>query len=485
MTEFELKFQVPPERADAVQATVARGEVERTHLRARYFDTPDEALVRAGIALRLRQEGEHWVQTAKGPGIGFERLEHNVPALEGANARPDVRLHDSHPIGERLHAALAGAASGLQPVFETDVERLSRTVAASGAEVEIAFDRGEIRAGNRAVPVLEVEFELKRGTPAALVELAQQWSREHGLWLDPLPKAGMGWRLARNEGQAPATQAARVEDAGTPTALAASVLGAALRQILANAREIAAGSDEDAHVHQLRVGIRRLRTALRELDALHPLQTLRAEVEPPLHALFRTLGEHRDRATLVPRLREEAGAAGGPALFWQPELPAIGAAVRECEVQRALVRLVGFVQELAQARDDGDLKAARKAVASRLGKLHRKLLRAGRRFESLAPEDRHAERKRLKRLRYLAELTRPLFAGRAVDDYVGALKRLQDALGAYQDAVAGRALFARHAEHGEPGAWFAAGWLAAREETLAKDCERACRKTARKAREYW
>lgn len=485
MTEFELKFQVPPDRAEAVRAAVARGESQRTPLRARYFDTSDEALVRAGIALRLRQEGEHWVQTAKGRGKGFERLEHDAPALEGEEGRPDVRLHDGHPIGPQLHAALANAASGLHPVFETDVVRLSRSVATDGTEVEIAFDEGRIRAGARSQPVLELEFELKQGTPAALVVLAQHWCAEHGLWLDPLTKAGAGWRLAHDIATAPAAQAQAVEAADSPGALVASVLGSALRQVLANAREIAAGRHDDTHVHQLRVGIRRLRTALRDLDALHPLQALRAEVEPPLQALFRVLGEHRDRATLVPRLCEEIAAAGGPTLAWQPDLPDLGAAVRAPQVQHALVHLVGFVQELAHAPDDGKPKDARKQVAKRLAKLHRKLLRAGRQFEALAQADRHAERKRVKRLRYLAELTRPLFAGRAVDAYVDALERLQDALGAYQDAVAGRALFAQRAERGEPGAWFAAGWLAAREDTLAADCERACRKTARKAHAYW
>jgi inorganic triphosphatase YgiF len=484
MTEFELKFQVPPERAEAVRAALARGEVERTQLRARYFDTSDEALVRAGIALRLRQEGERCVQTAKGRGAAFERLEHNAPALEGEDGKPDVRLHDAHPIGKRLHAALEDAASGLHTVFETDIVRLSRTVESAGAQVEVALDEGEIRAGARHQPVLELEFELTQGTPAALVELAQQWCEQHGLWLDPLSKAGMGWRLAHDEAQPPALQAQRVEDADTPHALTAAILGAALRQVLGNARELAAGDGGDAHVHQLRVGLRRLRTSLRDLEPLHPLQALRAEVEPALKALFGVLGEHRDRATLVPRLQQDVAAVGGPALAWRPELPDVGAAVRAPDLQRALLRLVGFVQELAHAHDDRGLKDARKDIAARLEKLHRKLLRAGQRFERLAQEDRHAERKRLKRLRYLAELTRPLFAGRAVDDYVDALKRLQDALGAYQDAVAGRALFARHADD-EPVAWFAAGWLAAREETLAAECERACRKTARQAQPYW
>lgn len=43
-TEFELKFQLPPEREDALRAALARGETRTRRLRARYFDTPGEAL---------------------------------------------------------------------------------------------------------------------------------------------------------------------------------------------------------------------------------------------------------------------------------------------------------------------------------------------------------------------------------------------------------------------------------------------------------
>ena len=48
----------------------------------------------------------------------------------------------------------------------------------------------------------------------------------------------------------------------------------------------------------------------------------------------------------------------------------------------------------------------------------------GRHFEELAEPARHRVRKQVKRLRYLAELTRALFNGRAVDRYVASLKAL-------------------------------------------------------------
>ena len=102
----------------------------------------------------------------------------------------------------------------------------------------------------------------------------------------------------------------------------------------------------------------------------------------------------------------------------------------------------------------------------------------------LAQPERHKVRKQLKRLRYLSELVRPLFDADAVDRYVKSLKDLQDALGHYQDAAAGRQLFEEHARE-DARAWFGAGWLARQEERLAQDCEDACRRTERKARRFW
>ena len=52
-----------------------------------------------------------------------------------------------------------------------------------------------------------------------------------------------------------------------------AVLRNALRQVLANASEVAEGSESPDVIHQAHVGLRRLRTALRELAPLSPGST--------------------------------------------------------------------------------------------------------------------------------------------------------------------------------------------------------------------
>jgi triphosphatase len=492
MREFELKFQVPPDRRADVLAALRHAGVARERLQARYFDTPQGALQHAAMVLRLRKEGRRWVQTVKcADGRGaFDRLEHNVPAKAGAGV--DIALHDGTPVAPLLQAAFDATgetAADLQPVFATDIVRIARTVTTAQTEVELALDEGRLLLGQREQPVLELEFELKAGLPSALIELAQEWCARHGLWLDPRSKAEAARRIGAAEPAAAvmATMPEVPRHAPVP-ALLAAVLGSALEQVLGNAREVASGEATDKHVHQLRVGLRRLRSVLRELQDLPELASLPATVQEHLTALFRQLGEHRDALVLVPALERQLAAVHAPLLARDPAapLPDIGAAVRDSAFQSAVLSIIGLQHRLLEgtATDETNRKALRKTVSKRLRRLHAQSLEAGRHFAALAEPDRHRIRKRLKRLRYLSELMRPVYRGGEVDRFVSALKGLQDTLGEYQDAAVGCRLWTEQAKS-VPGAWFGAGWLTAREAELARCCERACVRALRKARAFW
>jgi triphosphatase len=491
MREFELKFQVPPARRAEVLAALRHGQVHQHHLHARYFDTPLRALEQAAMVLRLRKEGRRWIQTVKCADRGaFDRLEHNVPSKGGQ--APDIALHDDTPVAALLQAAFERTGESgldLHAVFSTDIVRLTRAVTTAQTEVELALDEGRLLSGQREMPVLEMEFELKAGLPSALIELAQEWSARHGLWLDPQSKAQAARRLDASE-PPPSVSARRIEVSRDAHAdeLIAAVLGSALDQVLWNAREVAMDAGTPEHVHQLRIGLRRLRSVVRELGALPELSSLPATVQDQLTMLFRLLGEHRDALVLVPQLERQLAAANAPALTHAltGPLPDIAAAVRDVGFQSSLLAVVAAQQRLLEATavPATSRKALRQTVSGRLRKLHEQSLKAGRDFAALPEPQRHRIRKRLKRLRYLGELMRPLYPGRHVDAFVAQLKDLQDALGEYQDAAVGRRLWNELAIE-DRAAWFGAGWLAAREEELARSCERACRDAERKAVPFW
>jgi inorganic triphosphatase YgiF len=264
-TETELKFQIPAAARAAVCAEVNAAGGQPLRLQARYFDSADRALAGAGMALRLRREGEVWVQTLKGRGDGvMQRLEHEV-ALDAAEPRLDLARHDGTPAGAALRRALGDRV--LQPTFETDVHRTVLRLRQADAVIELALDEGALRAGADEAPMCELEYELLQGPVDALLALAGEGVLRHGLWLDVRSKAERGERLARGLRAVPPL---RLEDGSLPSAL---------RQLLANACELADGLGDAGHLQAVRDAVD---DALRAL-ALRPeataLQALKTQLD--------------------------------------------------------------------------------------------------------------------------------------------------------------------------------------------------------------
>jgi len=490
VVEFELKFQVDAAHQAAVEAAVARGRSHRAHLRARYYDTADGALAAHHIVLRVRKEDGAWVQTAKAPGERLvERLEHNVELAPGRASEtplPLVGRHHGTPVGERIAEALrrAGhdpAEAELVPLYGTDVWRTTREMRSGDALVELAFDLGSVRAGDGTHALRELEIELKHGSPSSLLELAGRWRARYGLWLDTVSKSQRGERLARGAEHGPPVKATtpRLEaDASGPLVFRA-VLDSCLSQILPNASEVAAGSTDPEHVHQLRVGIRRLRTALREMADFAP--SIDPAWEPALAETFGALGRQRDREHVMRSVQPKLEAHGAPPCSIAADSdasPSAAAMVRAPAFQAVLMGLIAASLPATAATEPATkAPSARKALRARLSKLHRQVLRDGKRFESLEAVKQHRVRKRLKRLRYLGEFAAPLFGRRAAERFLAQLEPAQDALGAHNDAATAMAAYRAHAAQ-DGAAWFAVGWLAANHPASAAQCRKALAKVA-------
>ena len=490
MTEFELKFQVPAaQRADVARA-VRRGRSRQMRLRAAYFDTDDGRLAAHGIALRLRLEGDRWVQTAKarGPSL-LERHEHNVdrPSPAAEPPQPDLSLHEGTPVGKLIFKALGKRRPpALVPVYATEVVRTTREIREGSTMVELAFDEGQIVAGSSAIDLCELEFELKEGDAWVVLELARGWMLRHLLWLDTVSKAERGERLGKGLETGPARKAEppALQPSMAGAAMLHAVVSACLAQILPNASEVAGGRGQAEHVHQLRVGLRRLRTALRELAGFGA--GVDPAWEPVLSAAFRALGEHRDRDHLVKAVQPQLAAAGGPAIDWDagrkpPADPQETA--QAAELQGVLLDLIRFTLAPLPASTREARGADRKALEDRLRKLHKQVKQDGKQFAALEPEQRHRLRKRGKRLRYLAEFVAPLYGGHASVAYLAALEPAQDALGEYNDLAVAQAAARAVAAH-DPHAWFAVGWLAARQEAGIGACRKALAKVG-DAEPFW
>src|SRR5690606_2528949 len=256
--EVELKFRLGPGAAARLDAHPALAGEESVHaLRSVYFDTPDQALRRAGWGLRVRATKRGFVQTLKGQ-TGCDVLNRAEWDMPVASEALDWAALKTTPAA----ALLKGRRRDLAPRFASTVRRRVRLVAFEGAVIEAAYDEGELSAGDRVEPLRELELELKDGPPQALFALARRLSAD--IALVPLfeSKAERGWRLA--EGLECAPRFALVDP--LPRALSAEAALrrtalAALGQVSANAELLRRVRRPEA-LHQLRVGLRRLRAAL-------------------------------------------------------------------------------------------------------------------------------------------------------------------------------------------------------------------------------
>lgn len=520
MSEQELKLHVPQAARAGVEQALRRGTVTTVRLRAQYFDTQTSSLAKSGVALRLRLEGRRWVQTLKMPGSHrLEKIELNHPRpgpsldLSVYADTPAARIIDKH--GDQLAVA-----------YETDVKRLYRRIRTAAGVVEVALDQGHIQAGCLKLPVSEVEFELVAGQPHAMFLLGLKWLTTYRLVLDLRSKAERGTTLAAlaarlaNLGDVDdaATTAARANAIAsywaprgtnaiklasqmTPDQALAAVTTECLDQIARNAAVLAeidtagfyrAGNPE--HTHQLRVGMRRLRSAwslFQKLTALPP-QPWRDELK--VH--FAALGTARDDDVLRETVMPELSAAGQPPLdlnSGQHDEPSM-AITASPEFQRWLVELLAWtigahpLQADSQPQPEpqkvkGKHPTVHDALSKQLFKWHHKVLTDGLQFDKLPIESKHDLRKRTKRLRYGLQFAESLLPAKKLKNYRRGLSRIQDILGEMNDLYVAREKFEGIRED-QPPAWFAVGWIASRLSVLTKEAEVAF-KALKQADHFW
>ncbi|MFN9107722.1 MAG: CHAD domain-containing protein [Betaproteobacteria bacterium] len=477
MAEVELKLLVPPAQHARLQSRLRAFGVPRVQMvDSVYFDTAARALARAGLALRLRRQGRRWLQTLKtggGEAALATRDEWEVPVAAG-------RLQFAAlPAAARAQLRAAGVASvrPLRPVYRTRFRRSAWTVERDGATVELALDDGQIVTGAQREPILELELELKAGPAAALPALARAIMappRRAVLPLLPLgaSKAARGQRLAD---QLP-LRAAKASGARLGEGLRPKLpAGAALRCVLANGLEVLLANahglrrrDEPEFVHQARVALRRMRSALRLLARD---TTVPAALISELRWLASALGPARDADVLVtstlpavlaaltapPSAAQSAAASAAwsappsapPSAEKAGAVRSLLAAARRRRVRgrrlaRAAVGSGRFallaLDLLAWTRSPHDERerTLRQLAPRRLASAHRRLLRAGRFFAALPPAEQHAVRILGKRLRYALDLFAPALpapAAAAAANYGAVLAQLQEELGALNDAA--------------------------------------------------
>ncbi|HVF20248.1 MAG TPA: CYTH and CHAD domain-containing protein [Mycobacteriales bacterium] len=444
MREFEIKLSVPadfvvPDLADPRLGVAAAEVLEPVRLSATYFDTVDLRLARHGVTLRRRTGGSDAGWHLKLPEVG------GAP-----EAREEIQLGDdgSGTIPDQLLDLTAAYVRGrpLEVVATLDTDRRPTALqdAAGATLAELTDDTVTVSGGDQDGLVFrEIEVEARSGSDKQVRRIGKRL----------LAGGAAPSRASSKLVQALGAPAAAAPDVLAPTRLgarapAADAVAGSLRGNLARIvgyDPLARLGRPDA-VHQMRVGVRRMRSTLRTYaPVLEPDWAGRIDAE--LSWLADELGGVREAEVFLDRIHrriESMPPDDVDAAARRQLLSVLRADLRRGQARLSSslrsTRYVSLLDQLVDAARapqvlTGAEKPARKAVPALVQRSWRKLARGADALGTDSPEEEfHRVRKLAKRARYAAEDARAV-AGDEAQTLAGEIERVQTVLGEHQDAA--------------------------------------------------
>jgi triphosphatase len=460
LTEIELKLQLSPAsiprllRQPLLKSLSASNPVTR-RLYSIYYDTPDMRLRQSGLAFRLRRAGRLWFQTIKGGGVAAAGLhQRNESEAQVLKAQPDF-TKISDPSLARLFAS-SMLREQLQPLFITDFNRTTRLLRfPDGSEAEFCLDRGKIIADSRNVRLCEIELELRSGNISVLFQFALDLLDSVPFRLESVSKAERGHALVTGSWFPPIKAAPvqlRAEMSASEAFLA--IAWNCLSHFHGNEAGMLQGRDVE-YLHQMRVGLRRLRSSISVFSQVYPeiasgslvheLKWLSETLSPArdwdvfvTEALARVgarFPHHRGIAELKDRcerrrghFNREARSAVESQRYTQLMLTLSNRVCTESQIQP-------FLPKLDHPTDVTRETPVKEFAAALLERRRRQLRRYDRRLAGLDQAELHEMRIRIKKHRYAVEFFASVYSHKETKRYIQSLSKIQDILGGMNDAA--------------------------------------------------
>ncbi len=456
-TETELKLSLTKKALDRFRRRSSLpkhtvGKPQTRKLTSVYFDTPDLKLYKSGISLRVRQNGKKRLLTVKTGG----RIKNGLSKRreferEVKKKKPNLNQIKDKALRQQLAKLIKG--NPLKPVFETIIWRTIRTINMPGnGVVELALDHGEIKSGNKRCSIQEVEIEQKSGSPKALLNAAKTFFSDDPIIVSKQSKAEQGYSLYLGNEDDALIPVQPVKGGVPELSTSMSVEQAlcevgqqACEQILSNWQSVLTTQNPEG-AHQMRIGLRRLRTALK---------VFKPAVRKSHTNLIRT--QARDLARIVGRLRDadvllldiytraekdlfkddgEAGLAKLLKSNIKRQRHDVQAELQDSRWTEFKLDCIMFDTAVANAG-----KKNRKSDTHYLVELARNSLeqcwnavaRSGQRIDKLSITERHDMRKDLKALRYATEYFHLFYNSDESNQFLKLLKQLQEVFGYLND----------------------------------------------------
>ena len=452
-TETELKLAIDSITIEKLQnlPEIINHAVAPAHKRQLdniYFDTARLDLYKNDVALRLRRDGDRWLQTIKTSGraaAGLHQRSEWETAVDGTTLQLD---RFEQPQIRRL-LGKPGLRKALIPIFRTDFQRVSWELEyPHGSLIEISLDVGHIQAGERTEAISELEIELIKGTAQDLIKTGRALAEPLPVRLFDLSKAERGYRLAAYR-SAVATGKAdplRLRHKTSAEQAFIAILRQGISRLQANESLLLAHPRDIDSVRQMRLATRYIQSCLklyrpliprtlsavisngiqRVADALEPAHDWDVFIEATLQPLEAEFPMHTPLQTLVRAARDEREIV---------YLRTVNA-IQTRDYTLFLLDLNLWLEQRAwrkalKRRRLAALDQTARHFARRvLKRYHTKLTRLGQQFGTLDAMQRHQLLIRCRRLRYAAEFFAELYDDERTRVYISSLAVIQDVLGA-------------------------------------------------------
>jgi inorganic triphosphatase YgiF len=297
-----------------------------------------------------------------------------------------------------------------------------------------------------------MELELIHGDGAQLFRLARQLANRIPLEICVRSKAERGYALITGESPQPVKSPPTNLNPRLKTQAAFQAIArGCLHHLIANMPALRAGDGEA--LHQARVALRRLRSAISLFSALlhdEQMEEIKCEFKwitgefGPARELdvflTRVVGplaeRHRDDESIrqldvdIARRREEA--------FDRARV-----AIDSARFRKLLLNVATWIEVGEWTRNEDELlrtlgnQPVKQTALDQLERRWKKILKRGKRLDSLDSSRLHKPRIAAKKLRYASDFFQDVFAGKKAarrrKRFVGSLKSLQDALGDLND----------------------------------------------------
>jgi inorganic triphosphatase YgiF len=204
-TELELKLHLTNAElikdivSDAEIRSYMREEFKETEMHARYYDTPDWDLYKAGYMLRIRSENERILVSLKKGRIDNEDDNGLCVRKKWMCETPDIENSIANLVADGAPKEIASLTAG-KPLVNICRDDFTRTSAIlymeEGVVVELSMDVGTTHAGDKEGPILEMELEVLAGSLVAMQPFCRALGERYGLMPETTTKYEKSYALA-------------------------------------------------------------------------------------------------------------------------------------------------------------------------------------------------------------------------------------------------------------------------------------------------